>query len=217
MAFGEVPGSRQRAGARQEQLDPLLGRRVVGDEPQCALEPPCGARGRTVGSRLARLAERRDRDGIAVPRRAARRGERAPPPERREPPAPRRTARARPAATRPASTRRRPAGRAGAGSGSAAAPRSDGRGRVAAARRAPSMRGGLLVAAAAAASSGSNGSPATAAPSSTRRASSVSSAELLGQRGGHSRGHLEPGERQLRAGLPRSWACRSSDRASCSR
>ena len=194
MAFGEVSGTRQRAGSRQEQLDPLLGRGVVGDEPKRALEPPCGARGRTVGGGLACLTEGRDRDGIAVSgrqlhmvgsgrcRSAASCQRVGAPLVRTQPPAAERRLVDRPPDERVPEAK---------------APgdlRSDGRGRFAAARRAPSMAAGST--------RGGGGRRQLRIERITgdgrafeHEAGVVGQQpELLGQRGGHAPGYLDPAE-----------------------
>ena len=91
--------------------------------------------------------------------------------------------------------RRQRVGPAGGGSGSGAAPPSDGRGPLAAARRAPASRtplGPRLPRSAA--RSSSNGSPATAAPSRTRRRIVRQHIEFLGQRRSDRRGNVDVAE-----------------------
>ena len=162
------PGGTEGLGAREQQLDPLLGRRAVGHQAQRGAEPSRGARGRTEGGRLSGLSQDRQRGRVAVAgglldvvrssQREAPRSASAP-----------RNAHARREASRRAQSRRRPCARAGGGTGTGGAPRCCGRVRARAARRARPRPPSSSTAAAAAASSGSNGSPATAAPPSSAR------------------------------------------------
>ena len=190
----------QRARAREQELDALLGRRGVGEQAQ----------------RAARTSARRWPARAAPP---PRRPRAAPRPRPRRPGAPssstwcaraaagraarrrapRRSARARPAASRRASTRRPRGGRAGGGSGSGAGRRSAGRGRAEQLVERVERRVPRRVPAAAAASSGSNGSPATAAPSSTSRRVGATAARAPRPARRRRRRHLDPAERALAA------------------
>ena len=111
---------------RQQQLNPLLRRRVLGEQAERSAEPAGCARRRALCRRPDRL-----RAGSRPPprrpgERPARRGARALTRAHHEPGAPRHCARARRDASRPASTRRPHGGRADAGTGIAAAHRCGG-------------------------------------------------------------------------------------------
>ena len=135
MSLGEVPARGERARAREEKLDALLRRGIIGEEPERARKPGRGARRRTMRCCLAGLAQTSRRRLRRPVFRRARRGERAPPRSRRGPPGRQRSARARRAASRPAPTRRPPDARADAGSESGEAHRSGESDRAAITRR----------------------------------------------------------------------------------
>ena len=204
------------AGECGQQLDPLLRRRGLAEQPQGRREPARRARRRALRGLLACLAE--DRDGVAVAlrggalevvrarRRRLRRARRVR----------RRSADARRGASRRARPRRPPGGRAGAGSGSGAGRRWGGRGRGAAARRArrpPPPRRRPPRPPSARARTGRRRPPLLRG---IRRASPESSAELLGERRGHRGRHLDAADRTC-SRLTAAAAAPSSERASCSR
>ena len=68
MALGELSGSGQRLGAWEEQRDAILGRRGRWQQPQCAGEPACRARGRARGRVFTGHAQDGDRRDVAVTR-----------------------------------------------------------------------------------------------------------------------------------------------------
>ena len=63
----EVPVCGKCPGQRQEQLDPFLGGGTFGKEPERGREPAGSAGRGALRARRARLAQRRDRVGVAVP------------------------------------------------------------------------------------------------------------------------------------------------------
>ena len=70
VAVGELAGRDERPRAGEEQLDPHLGRRGIGQEPERVSKPGCGARGRALCHGVTRLTQSRDGGRVALPRRA---------------------------------------------------------------------------------------------------------------------------------------------------
>ncbi len=126
MALREPAGGEQRPGPSEEELDPLLRRSGIGQEPERALEPSrrrFGGSGCFLAGGPGAPRSLRRRLGGRRARRAARGRWRV----RRTLRAPPRIAHVRPAASRPAPTRTPPVARVGGGSGTAWGRRSRGR------------------------------------------------------------------------------------------
>ena len=70
MSFREVPGRRERAGAREKELDALLRRGIVGEKPERFREPVGCACGRAMRCCLACLAQDGNRRRVSLPPRA---------------------------------------------------------------------------------------------------------------------------------------------------
>ena len=67
VSFREVPGRRERAGAREKELDALLRRGIVGEESERFREPVGSACGRAMRGCLACLAQDGNRRCVSLP------------------------------------------------------------------------------------------------------------------------------------------------------